>query len=71
MENVTTNGNESSYTGEAALTDVFGDHPKTKIFAALLGESRDVNIIRISEIGGMSRSTVNEYADDLRHLGVV
>lgn len=71
VENVTPNGNESSYAEEVAFTDLFGDHPKTKILAVLLGESRDVNITRIAEMGGMSRSTVYEYVDDLLDLGVI
>jgi len=71
VKHSTPNGDENSYAEEAALTDLFGDHPKTKILAVLLGESRDVNITRIAEMSGMSRSTVYEYVDDLRDLGVI
>lgn len=70
-QNPSQNADQNSYAEETALTDLFGDHPKTKILAVLLGEARDVNITRIAEMGGMSRSTVYEYVDDLRDLGVV
>jgi DNA-binding transcriptional ArsR family regulator len=69
----TTNQNEeaSPYAEHSALTDLFGNHPKTKILAALLSESRDVNVSRIAELAGVSRTTVYDHIDDLQQLGVV
>lgn len=69
--NSTHNTEESTFAEESALTDLFGDHPKTKILAALLSEARDVNITRIADLGGMSRSTVYKHVEDLQDLGVV
>lgn len=65
------NEKEKSYAEHSALTDLFGNHPKTKIIAALLSESHDVNVSRIAELGGMSRSTVYDHIDDLQELNVV
>jgi DNA-binding transcriptional ArsR family regulator len=61
----------TSFAGQTALTDLFGDHPKTKILSVLLSESRDVNVSHIAEQAGMSRSTVYKHIDDLIGLNVV
>lgn len=60
-----------SFAEDSALTSLFGTHPKTKILAALLSESRDVNVTRIAELAGVSRSTVYDHLDDLEELRVV
>lgn len=65
------NTEDTTFAEESALTDLFGDHPKTKILAVLLSEARDVNITRIAELGGMSRSTVYKHVEDLQELGIV
>ncbi|MCG1004348.1 MULTISPECIES: helix-turn-helix domain-containing protein [Halobacterium] len=63
--------NEASYAEQTALTDLFGDHPKTKILAVLTAESRDINITRLAEMAGSSRSTIYDHIDDLQEIGVV
>ena len=70
-KNTTQNTESSTFAEESALTDLFGDHPKTKILAALLSEARDVNITRIAELSGMSRSTVYKHVEDLQGLEIV
>lgn len=59
------------FAEQTALTDLFGDHPKTKILAVLIAESRDINITRLADQAGSSRSTIYDHIDDLRQLGVV
>lgn len=63
--------NGEPYADVAAITELLGDHPKVKILAVLLSEGRDINISRIAEQAGMSRSTVYNHIDDLRDLNVV
>ncbi len=60
-----------NYTDEAALIRLLGDSPKVKILAVLLQQGRDTNVSTIAEIGGMSRSSVYRYIDDLINLGVI
>lgn len=62
---------DSKYTDNAALVQLFGDSPKVKILAVLLQQGRDTNVSTIAEIGGMSRSSIYRYIDDLIDLGVV
>lgn len=62
---------DSKYTDNAALVQLFGDSPKVKIIAVLLQQGRDTNVSTIAEIGGMSRSSIYRYIDDLIDLGVV
>lgn len=55
-----------------ALTELFGDHPKVKILAALLSESQhDITISDIAELADVHRTTVYDHLDDLEELGVV
>ena len=63
--------NGAPYAEQTALIDLFGDHPKTKILAVLTAESRDINITRLAELAGSSRSTIYDHIDDLQELGVV
>jgi DNA-binding transcriptional ArsR family regulator len=63
--------NGAPYAEQTALTDLFGDHPKTKILAVLTAESRDINITRLAELAGSSRSTIYDHIEDLQELGVV
>ena len=60
-----------AYVDCAALTDLFGDHPKTKILAVLLTNAHDSNITQIADDAEMSRSTVYNHIDDLTELGVI
>lgn len=59
------------YAEQTALTQLLGDHPKVKILAVLLSEGHDINVSRIAELAGMSRSTVYNHIDDLINLNVV
>lgn len=59
------------YAEYAALINLFGDHPKTKILAVLLSEGQDINITQIASLAGISRSTVYDHIDDLIELNVV
>jgi DNA-binding transcriptional ArsR family regulator len=61
----------AAFAEEAALTDLLGANPKVKILAVLLSEGRDINISRIADQAGVSRSTVYDHIDDLQDLGVV
>lgn len=61
----------ASYAEQTALAQLLGDHPKVKILAVLLSEGQDINVSRIAELAGMSRSTVYNYMDDLLNLNVV
>lgn len=71
MSATKTQDEEKPYAEHSALTDLLGNHPKTKILAALLSESHDVNVSRIAELAGMSRTTVYDHIDDLQELNVV
>lgn len=71
MSNTTAHTDSQSYAENAALTKLFGDSPKVKILAVLLQQGRDTNISTIADVGGMSRSSVYKYIDDLISLGVV
>lgn len=71
MSNTTAHTDSQSYAENAALTELFGDSPKVKILAVLLQQGRDTNISTIADVGGMSRSSVYKYIDDLISLGVV
>lgn len=59
------------FSEQTALTQLLGNHPKVKILAALLSEGNDINVSRIAELAGMSRSTVYNHIDHLINLGVV
>ena len=64
-------GDGESFAEQTALTQLLGDHPKVKILVVLLSEGRDINVSRIAEQAGMSRTTVYNHIDDLRDLNVV
>lgn len=59
------------YAEQTALAQLLGDHPKVKILASLLSEGHDINVSRIADLAGMSRSTVYNHIDALINLGVV
>lgn len=59
------------FVEQTAVTQLLGDHPKVKILAALSSESQDVNVTRLAELSGVSRSTVYDHLDDLLALNVV
>lgn len=75
--NPTTMASKTQNHGEAfahdhALTELFGDHPKVKILAALLSESEhDITISDIARLADVHRTTVYDHLDDLTALGVV
>lgn len=75
--NPTTMASKTQTRGEAfaqghALTELFGDHPKVKILAALLSESEhDITISDIAKLADVHRTTVYDHLDDLTSLGVV
>ncbi|PSP79047.1 hypothetical protein BRC81_06130 [Halobacteriales archaeon QS_1_68_20] len=61
-----------TYAEDTALTELFGNGPKVKIIAALLGESdHDLNVTQIAELAGIHRTTVYDHLEDLLELGVV
>jgi len=61
-----------AYAEDTPLTYVFGTPARTKIIAALLGESgRDLNTSDIARLAGVARSTVYDHLDDLEALGIV
>jgi DNA-binding transcriptional ArsR family regulator len=62
---------EESYAEQTVLTSFLGNHPKVKILAVLLVEPRDINITKIADMGGMSRTTVYNHIRDLQALDVV
>ena len=62
---------DAPFAEQSALTDLLGDHPKAKILAVLTSESRDINITRLSDLAGCSRSTIYNHIDDLIELGAV
>ena len=62
---------EAPFAEQTALTSLLGDHPKVKILAVLLSEGRDINISKIADLAGMSRSTVYSHIEDLQGLDVV
>lgn len=70
-DTTTVDGESTAYADETALTDLLGDNPKVKILAVLLSEGRDINVSRIAEQAGVSRSTVYDHIDNLQALGVV
>lgn len=54
------------------LTDVLGDHPKVRIIAALLSQSRrDLNSSDIARLAGIERSTFYNHKDDLLAYGIM
>lgn len=59
------------FAEQTAITRLLGDHPKVKILAALSSERNDVNVTRLAELSGVSRSTVYDHLDDLLELNVV
>ena len=63
---------ESAYGDTAAFTKLFGNHPRTKILIAFLGDPKhDLNAEQIAESAGLSTSTVYKHIDHLEELGVV
>jgi DNA-binding transcriptional ArsR family regulator len=64
-----------AFTDDLPLTDVFGDHPKTRIISALLSESQDpttdFSVSEITRIAGVDSNAVAEHVDDLRSYGVI
>ncbi|OAQ51390.1 hypothetical protein HTG_17005 [Natrinema mahii] len=54
------------------LTDVLGDHPKVRILAVLLSESRrDLNPSDIARLAGIERSTFYDHRKDLLNYGLI
>jgi len=61
-----------AYAEGTPLTWVFGNHPKTKLIAALLSEiDRDINPSDMADLAGVSRSAVYDHLDDLIACGLV
>lgn len=64
-----------SFASNVPLTEVFGSHPKTKMLAALLGETADpvthFTINEISRISGVDPDSVGEYIDELQSYGII
>lgn len=60
-----------NYAENTPLTKLFGNGARTKIIAALLKQTDDVNVSTIAELAGMSRSTVYDHLDDLVETGIV
>lgn len=61
-----------AYADDTVLTDVLGDHPKTKILIALIGEAdRDHNPTDIARLAGIDRSTFYAHIDDLMAYDLV
>lgn len=61
-----------AYADGAPLMALFGTPAKTKILSVFVAErGRDLSKSDIARLAGISRSTVYEHLDDLRHLGVV
>lgn len=61
---------EEEYVQNQSLVKVFGDHPKTRILAALLG-SPPVNITRIAERANINRTTVYRHLESLEATGLI
>lgn len=65
-------GDGGYVTGDHLLTDVLGDHPKTKILAAFVGNPDiDYNVTEIAEASNLKRDTVYKYLDTLRGWGLI
>lgn len=55
-----------AYADDTVLTDVLGNHPKTKILIALIAEAdQDLNPSDIAHLAGINRGTVYQHIDDL------
>lgn len=57
------------------FTEVFGEHPKTKILGAMLNESdtslTNFSVNEITRITGVDRETFDEHIDDLLDYEIV
>jgi DNA-binding transcriptional ArsR family regulator len=63
---------EEAYADNTALTKLFGDHPRTKILVAFLGDpNHDLNAGQISDSAGLSTSAVYKHIDQLEELGII
>lgn len=63
---------DNAFAEGSVLTRIFGDHPKTKILAALLSEpDHDLNKSQIADEAGVSRKTVYNHIQELVDLGFV
>jgi len=62
----------AAVTERHVLVSVLGDHPKTKILAAFLGNPDiDFNRTKIADYAGLESKTVNEHLDTLRGWGMI
>lgn len=63
---------ENAYGEQNVLTDVLGNHPRTRILAVLLGDhERDLNASDISRLAGIDRSTFYAHIDMLEAYGLI
>jgi Fic family protein len=64
-----------AFVDDLPLSDVFGDHPKTRVISALLSESRepttDFTVSEIARISGLGSETITDHLGDLRSYGIV
>jgi len=63
---------DAAVTDRRVLVSVLGDHPKTKILAAFIGNPDiDFNSTKIADYTGLESETVDEYLDTLRGWGLI
>ena len=71
MDTNTDQSDREPYAPETVLTELLGDHAKTRILGVFLAEPKPISVTDIAELGGMSRSTVYRNIYDLRDLNVI
>lgn len=63
---------DAAVTDRHVLVSVLGDHPKTKILAAFLGNPDiEFSTTKIADHAGLELETVDQYLDTLRGWGVI
>lgn len=63
---------DEPYAEETPLTWLFGDHPESKLVAAILSErDQEINISDWARLAGVSRSPLYNHLDSLLEHGVV
>lgn len=62
---------EVAYGEGQMITEVLGDHPKTKMLAVLLSTGQDLTITQLANQSGITRTTVYRHIDPLLKVGLI